>query len=94
MPTMHTLNAATIIPNLIIGPIAVIGGILIVRFRKTLRDWVVSSEKNALGEERGNTLGLLQTPFWAGVTGVMIASIGLTMIGFGLVALVQHLGGA
>lgn len=91
---MHLLDPEIILPNLIIGPLVLVGGILIVILRKQLREWVVSSEKSALGEDRGNWLGLLQTPFWAGVTGVAIALLGAVMLTFGVVSFVQHLGGS
>lgn len=91
---MHSLDPGTIIPNLIVGPIVAIGGVFIVVFRRQLRDWVVSSEKVRFGERRGNALGLLQTPFWMGATGVAIVLLGLTTIIYGVVALVQHTSGA
>ncbi|WP_460631911.1 hypothetical protein [Leifsonia lichenia] len=91
---MHVLDPGIIVPNLIIGPLVLAGGILIVVFRKQLREWIVSSEKSALGDDRGNSLGLLQTPFWAGVTGVAIALLGAVMLMFGVVSFIQRLGGS
>ncbi len=91
---MHLLDPGIIVPNMIIGPLVLVSGILIVVFRRQLRDWIVSSEKSALGDDRGNSLGLLQTPFWAGVTGVAIALLGAAMLTFGVVSLIQHLGGS
>ena len=89
---VHELDPGIVIPDLIFGVVALLGGVIVIIFRKRLTDWVISSEKNALGEERGNRLGMLQTPFWSGVTGIGISSVGLIMIGFGVVALTQHLG--
>ena len=91
---MHVLDPGIIIPDLIVGSIASIGGVFIVVFRRQLRDWVVSSEKVRFGERRGQALGLLQTPFWTGTTGVLIVLLGVTTITYGVVALVQHVSGA
>ena len=65
---MHVLDPGIIVPDVIVGSIASIGGVFVVVFRRQLRDWVVSSEKVRFGEQRGNALGV--------------------------VALVQHVGGA
>lgn len=89
---MHTLDPGIIVPDLVFGSIAVVAGIFVFVFRRQLRDRVVSSEKTALGQRRGEALGRLQTTFWAGVTGIAISVFGLCTTAFGVVALAQHWG--
>ncbi|MBN9633611.1 MAG: hypothetical protein J0I18_23935 [Actinobacteria bacterium] len=78
-----------VLPNLIIGPIVVIVGILVFIFRRQLRDMTVNAEKTAFGEKPGRALGQLQTPFWAGVAGIGGVAIGILMIIGGIVTLVS-----
>jgi len=77
-----------VLPNLIIGPIAIIVGALVFHFRQKIRDHTVNSEKAALGDRAGDRLGQLQTPFWVGVAGIGGVVVGLVMIVGGLSILV------
>ena len=58
------------LPDLIIGPIVVLLGVLVFIFRRQLREMTVTAEKTALGEKPARAMGRLQTPFWVGVAGI------------------------
>lgn len=77
-----------VLPDLIVGPIAIAIGVLVFIFRQTIRDWTVKSESGAVGDRAGDRLGQFQTPFWVGFAGLGGIVVGLTMLVGGVVVLV------
>ncbi|MFF1879810.1 hypothetical protein [Leifsonia sp. NPDC058230] len=77
----------TVLPNLIVGPIALCLGILVFIFRARIRDWTVDSQGAMFGHKTAETAGRLQTPIWVGVAGIFIAAIGVLMIVGGIAVL-------
>lgn len=73
-----------VLPDFIVGPIAIAIGVLVFIFRQTIRDWTVKSESGAVGDR----LGQFQTPFWVGFAGLGGIVVGLTMLVGGVVVLV------
>lgn len=80
---------SVVLPDLIVGPIALLAGILVFIFRRQIRDQTVSSEKTVLGEKRGGSFGRLQTPFWVGFAGLGGVAIGLLMITGGVLTAIS-----
>lgn len=78
-------------PNLIVGVLAVIMGILTVRHRRRLNDVIYKSQRTMFGRRAADVSAGRQTPLMMGVVGVGIVGIGVLMLGFGIVGLAQHL---
>jgi hypothetical protein len=81
----------TIVPNLVVGVVAIAGGILIIRFRERIRNATVNGERAALGNKAGDALGKLQTAFWVVFAGAGAICIGGIMLTNGIVQLVHLL---
>ncbi|GAB3584009.1 hypothetical protein GCM10027406_29660 [Leifsonia lichenia] len=81
-----------VLPSLIVGPIAIVIGILVFVFRKPIRDSTVDSEGAALGKRAGERLGRLQTSAWVGVAGLGGVLVGVVMVVGGLATLLSSAG--
>lgn len=88
---MHAIPPSTIVPNLVIGPIVIVAGILITVFRVKVRNWSVRGQSAIIGQKRSEAATKLQTPFWIGVVGVMAALMGVLALTGAIVGLVQVL---
>jgi hypothetical protein len=86
---MISVDPSTIVPNFIVGSIAVAIGTLVVIFRRHIRDYTIRFEKNVVGKNATEELAKLQTPFWVGVAGMGGVGIGLTMLAFATVGTLQ-----
>lgn len=73
---------APALPNLIVGILVVVVGILIVKRREKIYRGTVGFEKRAFGKGLGDLLERLQSPFWVGAVGVVGVLMGLVMIGY------------
>jgi hypothetical protein len=73
-------ESSTILPNLIVGGIAVLVGLMVIIFRRRIRDATVRFEKNVVGKQAADELAKLQTPFWVGIAGAGGIAIGLLML--------------
>ncbi|MGO4299405.1 hypothetical protein [Leifsonia sp. RAF41] len=80
----------TVLPNLIIGPLVIVIGVLVIVFRRQVRDATVNAEKTAVGDRIGRAAGLLQTPFWVAAAGIIGVLVGILMLIGGVVTLVSH----
>jgi hypothetical protein len=90
---MNVADTSTIVPNLIVGPAAILMGILVIGYRVKLWDFFVATERVMFGKKAGEGLGKLQTPFWVGFAGVGFVLLGCSAMSFGVVRLVQLLAG-
>jgi hypothetical protein len=90
---MNAVDTSTIVPNLIVGPVAILMGILVVKYRVKLRNFFVGTERAIYGKKAVDGLGKLQTPFWVGFAGVGFVLLGCSALSFGVVRLVQLLAG-
>jgi hypothetical protein len=77
-----------VLPNLIVGPIVVVVGIVVFLFRRQLRDMFLNAEKTVFGEKAARTMGQLQTPFWVGAVGILSAGMGVVTIVGAIVRLI------
>jgi len=68
------------VPLIVIGDVALLGGVLIVIFRRRIRDLTVDEEKTLFGQQVGETAGKVQSPFWVGAAGAGGAVLGVIMI--------------
>lgn len=76
-----------IIANLIIGPILVIGGIVIIRFRAPLNRMVHQQQKQMFGRRAADAFAGRQRPWMLGIVGVMVICMGLFALAGPLVVL-------
>lgn len=77
----------TVLHNLIVGPIALIVGVVIICFRRPLRDWAAESQAGVFGRRVADTAAKLQSPFWVGFVGAVIVLMGIYMIASAIVTL-------
>jgi uncharacterized membrane protein HdeD (DUF308 family) len=87
---LHTIAESTITPNLIVGTLAVVAGILLVIFRARVHAWNAGRQRALLGQKRAEAVGKLQSSFWVGFVGVMAVVFGLITITYGIVGIVQN----
>lgn len=78
------------IPLLVVGSLALVIGIVVIVFRRRLRDFTVEGERTMFGRKVGDAAARMQSPFWVGVAGGGGVAIGFAMI----VSAVGHLAGA
>jgi len=71
---------STVLPNLIVGPIALIVGVVVICFRRQLRDWAIESQAGIFGRRVADTAAKLQSPFWVGFVGAAIVLMGIYMV--------------
>lgn len=83
------LTASTFIAGLVIGPIAIIVGLVCYWLRREIRDATVAYERKRLGDRTADSLSKWQTPFWVGVSAMGFVCIGVVMIVSGIVGLVR-----
>ncbi|GAA1692448.1 hypothetical protein GCM10009808_06960 [Microbacterium sediminicola] len=77
-----------VVVPIVVGLGAIVIGILLVKYRKQARDFVIKSEAPIVGKSRAQRWGRLQTPFWAGAVGVGWVGVGLLAITFAIVRLI------
>lgn len=75
--SMMQVDSSTILPNLIVGVILVVTGILITRYRRRMNEWVYEEQKKILGQRMADISAGRQTPFMMGVVGVFISLVGV-----------------
>ncbi|MDT0143674.1 hypothetical protein [Microbacterium sp. PRC9] len=85
---MPAIDPGTILPNLIIGVLAVVAGIPIVINRRTL---FRSTVRNLRAMNRGSSgaIARLSSPFWVGAVGIAFIAIGALMIAGAVVGIAQ-----
>lgn len=87
---MPEITANIIWPNLIVGLIVLTLGILVVKFRATLNDQIYRSQKSMLGRRIADASAGRQKPFVMGLVGFFFALIGITMIFWATVGILQN----
>ncbi len=88
---MHAIPPSTIVPNLVVGLVLIVAGILIAVFRVKVRNWSVRGQSAIIGQKRSEAAAKLQTPFWIGVVGVGAVLMGVVALTGAIVGLVQTL---
>ena len=78
------MEPAPVLPNLIIGPIVILAGIAIVRFRTSLYRRTVRDQERMFGKRVNAFVSRFQSAFWVGVMGVWGILLGVMMVGFGV----------
>jgi hypothetical protein len=84
------IEASTIVPNIVVGCVAILLGLFAFRFRRQIRDLTIWGERRALGDTAADKLAKTQTPFWTGFAGIWVVVLGLTMITYGVVGIIQN----
>jgi hypothetical protein len=77
------------LPLIIIGSIALLAGLLVIVFRRQIRDFTVDNEKAIFGRRAGNAAGQLQSPFWVGAAGAIGVVLGAVMLVAGVTFLIS-----
>ncbi|MBZ4488068.1 hypothetical protein LQ938_11680 [Microbacterium sp. cx-55] len=90
---MNHIDESTIIPNLVVGSIAVVLGILVMVFRRRLHAATAAIEHAIVGRRGAERLLRLQKPYWVGLAGFGSVMIGALMLFYGVVGLSQLSGG-
>lgn len=72
-----------------IGILAVVGGILIVKFRKGLYKRTIDEQRMLVGRSMGSAFERLQSPFWIGVVGVGASILGLVFLVMGAIVAIR-----
>ncbi|KTR78458.1 hypothetical protein NS234_03085 [Microbacterium oxydans] len=84
------VHAGTILPNLIIGLLALVLGMLTIRYRRRLNDAVYKNQKAMFGQRAARASAGRQTPFMMGVVGAGIVLVGLVMLAFATTGIIQN----
>ena len=74
---MVHVDGGSILANLILGILAVISGVLIVRHRRRLNDSVFKAQELMLGRRIARVSAGRQTPFMMGLVGLSFVLVGL-----------------
>ncbi|CAN7156718.1 hypothetical protein LJR042_000134 [Microbacterium maritypicum] len=90
MVNLNFVHAGTILPNLIFGLMAVVLGMLTIRYRRRLNDAVYKNQKAMFGQRAAQASAGRQTPFTMGVVGAGIILVGLVMLAFAMTGIVQN----
>ena len=85
---MAAIDPSTIVPNLVIGPFVVLGGVLILVYRRGLHAFTARSLK-ALYGGTGAWTSQRSSPFWVGAVGIGAIAIGVVQIGGAITGLIQ-----
>lgn len=75
---------APALPNLVVGILVLVAGVLVIRHRERIYKATVRGEKRWLGRGIGELLERLQNPFWVGVAGAGGSLMGVVMISYAL----------
>lgn len=79
------MEADRILPNIIVGTLVVVAGVLIISFRRVLSDAMLKSQQRMLGHRYARASAGRQTPFMMGSVGFGFIVVGALMITVGLV---------
>lgn len=74
------MELGTLIPNFVFGILAIVGGVLIIRYRRRLNEWVFKSQDSLLGRRAANASAGRQKPFVLGVVGFCCTVMGIVMV--------------
>lgn len=81
--------ATSILANLIVGPLAFVGGILIVRYRNPLNALVFRQQEAMLGRRMAQKSAGRQQPWVLGVVGSGVMLMGVIMVSGAIVAIIR-----
>ena len=87
---MNLLEASTraepapALPNLIVGLVVIVIGVMIVGHRKSLYESILRQQRQFFGQGWSDFARRLQRPFWVGAVGVFGIGMGIVMISYAL----------
>lgn len=81
--------ATSILANLIVGPLAFVGGILIVRYRNPLNALVFRQQEAMLGRRMARMSAGRQRPWVLAIVGSGVMLMGVIMVSGAIVAIIQ-----
>lgn len=87
---MPEITENVILPNLVFGIVLAVAGALAIRFRVRLNGWVYRSQESVLGRRVADKSAGRQKPFVLGLVGLFAALMGLVMVFFSVVGIVQN----
>lgn len=76
---MSDFDPSLVVP-FVAGIIALAGGVLLVRYRKSFYDTTVKLQRGLIGRPTSRAFERLQSPFWVGVVGVAASVMGIVLI--------------
>lgn len=85
---MSDFEPSLVVP-LVVGIIALVGGLLLIRYRKSVYDMTVKVQRGLVGRPTSRAFERLQSPFWIGVVGVGASVMGVVLIAACVVAFVR-----
>ncbi|WP_194384570.1 hypothetical protein [Microbacterium luteum] len=74
-----------LIASFIVGSLAMVGGVLIVRHRVHLYEGTRRRQRRLVGRNAAGAFERLQRPFWVGFVGVWFVAIGIAVIVSGVI---------
>lgn len=89
---MVHVTQATIIPNIIIGSVIIVAGLIIYALRVPIYQRTVKFERRRFGDRAADSAEKLQSPGWVGFAGLSGVGLGIVMIVYGIVGIVQGAG--
>ena len=88
---MPDIGVDTVVPNLLVGVLVIVLGIVVIRHRTRLNGFMFSAQKSMLGERYARASAGRQTPWMMGTVGVGIICIGLAMTAAGVAGAIQNI---
>ncbi|MDL9979025.1 hypothetical protein [Microbacterium candidum] len=80
---------STIVPNIVIGSVIAVAGVIIYLLRVPLHKRTAAFERRMFGDRVVDTAERLQSPYWVGFVGLAGIGLGIVMIVYGIVGIVQ-----
>ncbi|MFK0402683.1 hypothetical protein ACIQTT_10165 [Microbacterium sp. NPDC090225] len=85
---MSDFEPSIVVP-LVAGIVALVGGLLLVRYRRSFFDETAKIQRGLVGRPTSRAFERLQSPFWIGVVGVGASGMGIVLIVACVVAFVR-----
>lgn len=76
------MDSSTILPNILVGTVLLVVGIVITIFRARMFNDVVRLQRMIAGERSARTVARLSSPRWIAVVGVSAALLGVVALAF------------
>lgn len=76
------MDSSTILPNIVVGTVLLIVGIVVTIFRSRIFNDVVRLQRTIVGERSARTVARLSSPRWIAGVGVLAALMGAIALAF------------
>ncbi|MGN7966513.1 hypothetical protein ACTJKK_10595 [Microbacterium sp. 22179] len=85
---MSDFGPSIVVP-LVAGIVALVGGLLLIRYRRSFFDKTVKVQRRLVGRPTSRAFERLQSSFWIGLAGVVASVMGIVLIAACVVAFVR-----